>query len=266
MRKLYLTALCLMALTLPAFAGDLALPAKAAPYTYVTGFNWSGIYIGGEAGYGFSAKQLDTTGGNSTLSTITDPGSLGPNAAGGIGGLTLAMRYQPGSTPWVFGIKTAFDVTGINSSSTPDFGTTLVALGTTGITAPSSSVSIPWNGRLGGEIGYAVIPNLLLFGDAGLAFGEIKMHATAVDTGAPTINQALIQSSTDNIHTGWWAGLGLKYAVLPNLIIGAEWVYTDLGTKGISLQGQGFTSASSFNVTDKAAFNAVMATVEIKFP
>src|SRR5258706_11619284 len=91
------------------------VPNKAPPYlASPAAFNWSGLYIGAEAGYAISSIDLGTD--SITGTDITNAGSLGPNASGGVGGLTLAFRNQPLGSPFVFGIKGAFDFTGLNSS------------------------------------------------------------------------------------------------------------------------------------------------------
>jgi outer membrane immunogenic protein len=263
MKRFLLAGAAILAAVAGVQAADMALRG-APPYQPPQGFSWSGLYIGGEGGYGFSAVQLGAAGSN--IFGVTDPGSIGPNASGGVGGLTLAFRYQPVGTGWVLGVKGAFDIMGINSQANQNPGASLASLLTTGMTPPAGSTSIPWDSRIGFELGYALTPNFLLFVDGGAAFGEIKLNATAVDMASVTITNptGIVQANTGNTHVGWWAGLGAKYAINPNVVLGAEWVYTDLGTHGLTFQG-GPASTAVFNVSDHAAYNKVLGTLEFKF-
>jgi outer membrane immunogenic protein len=235
------------------------LPVKAPLYNLPpAGFSWSGIYLGAEVGAAISAIQLDSTGSNSTLGTITNPGSIGPNAAGVVGGLNFGLRYQPGGNPFVFGLEFGADLTGLNSSSNPDVGQTLLAVAATGLSAPAGSTSIPWDARVGAELGYSVMPTFMLFVDGGLAFGEIKTNVTAVNFNAAAINQATIVANTDNVHTGFFVGAGFDWAFTPNLVLEGKWRFTDLGTQGVTFNGTGAAAASTFNIKDHASYNAFL--------
>ncbi len=264
-KKFLMGGVALLTLGGVATAADLrVVPNKAPPYlASPAAFNWSGLYIGAEAGYAISSIDLNTVGINSGIDT--DAGSLGPNASGGVGGLTLAFRNQPLGSPFVFGIKGAFDFTGINSSGSNSNLSNLFAA------APVGSVSIPWDGRVVGEIGYAITPQVLLFVDGGGAFGDIKTNGSA--TGCTKVYGTACDStgtfavSTENIHWGWTGGAGIKYALAPNFILGFEWNYVNLGHQGVTLNTtpSGSATTTAFNFDNTAAYNKFLGTVELKF-
>ena len=245
------------------------LPIKADRYQPPpAGFNWSGIYVFGEAGYAWGANDPLNIAGQSGIPAfvdLTNPGSLGANAAGGVGGLGLAFRMQPGGSPFVFGAHVAGDITGLNANTNPDTITSLLSLGATGTSLPNAKVTLPWDVRFFGELGYAVLPNLLIGGQGGGVCGEIKTAATASTINMTTGTLTTAAANADNVHCGWGAGLFAYYALSPNIVLGLNWIYSDLGHQGITLQGQGFTSAS-FVVDDTAKYNKVMGSLSIKFP
>ena len=78
----------LLAVTTSAQAADLTPPPVAAPAAY----NWSGLYIGLNAGYA-AAKVTET---------VTGGGSGSANIPAGLGGLQIGANVQTGSIVWGF--------------------------------------------------------------------------------------------------------------------------------------------------------------------
>src|SRR5579862_163676 len=77
-----------LAVTTLAQAADLTLPPAAAPAAY----NWSGLYIGLNAGYA-AAKITET---------VTGGGSGSANIPAGLGGLQIGANVQTGAIVWGF--------------------------------------------------------------------------------------------------------------------------------------------------------------------
>ena len=110
-RMLFAGALSLFAATPAAFAADLpAGPPAQAPAAYVPVvtpvYNWSGIYIGINGGYGFGSTDWSPSG-------FTGPGTFNTN--GGLVGGTAGFNFQSGSV--VFGIEGDWDWAGIKGTS-----------------------------------------------------------------------------------------------------------------------------------------------------
>ena len=107
MRKILLggVALTALAAAFPSFAADLPRNSAPAPsyYSPAPVFNWTGLYLGVNGGYGFGSF----TGGGTTRFGGADAGVLGA---------TAGYNYQIGQ--FVVGIESDFDWTGFKSSKT----------------------------------------------------------------------------------------------------------------------------------------------------
>lgn len=124
MRKLFLGSAALLAFMGAAGAADLAPTYKAAaPVPYVR-TDWSGFYVGLEAGYGWGRDSFDTNlngarifpGANNGL--INNPfafsGTGSSNTNGYLAGGFFGAQKQYGN--WVFGIEADIDATGMTNS------------------------------------------------------------------------------------------------------------------------------------------------------
>src|SRR5215467_4708628 len=104
MKKILLTVAGLAALGLatPASAADLAAkPYVKAPPMVAPVYDWSGFYIGANAGYGWSNRCLDVTAINGA--GVFDAEGC-RNAGGGVAGGQIGYRWQWGGG-WVFGLE-----------------------------------------------------------------------------------------------------------------------------------------------------------------
>ena len=77
-------------------------------------------------------------------------------------------------------------------------------------------------GTLRGRIGVAM-NNILFFGTAGLAYGDIKGEISGL--------------SEDKTHVGWAAGLGMEVGLTPNWSAKVEYLYMDLSNRAYSITG-----------------------------
>ena len=98
--------LCALGMAAPASAADLpARPyTKAPPPMVIPVYDWSGFYIGANAGYGWSNRCLDVTAING-VGVAEAEGCR--NAGGGVAGGQIGYRWQ--SANWVFGIEAQGD-------------------------------------------------------------------------------------------------------------------------------------------------------------
>jgi outer membrane immunogenic protein len=206
MKKIVFTAAMLLAAT-GAEAADLnrAPGAPGTPSSYVAS-SFDGLYVGGNAGYGFS--RFDATASDSFGSV-----SATQSADGFLGGGQLGYNKTFGSM--LLGLETDFQATGISKT-------------TNGI-----ETSLPWFGTTRGRAGYLLTPALLFYGTGGAAYGEAKLS----DTFSNSINVPGI---------GWAAGVGAEYALGAGWIVGAEYLHVSLSgpsaTAGI-ISGNATTTA-----------------------
>jgi outer membrane immunogenic protein len=169
-----------------ALAADL--PAGnyyTAPAT-LGAYSWAGPYLGANLGYEWGAVSNNPT-----------------KPSGLAGGIEAGYNWQFGQ--FVTGVEGDLNVSGAEDTFAP------------------WQFSNPWFGTLRGRAGVA-IGNTLLFGTAGLAYGEL----TAQSPG---------NLSESRTSLGFVAGAGLEVGFTPRWSAKAEWLYLDLADRGYSLTG-----------------------------
>lgn len=173
--------------TASAEAADLNY-GQRAPYTVnqpLNAYSWAGPYLGGNIGYEW--------------------GSVDNNPAkpsGFVGGVQAGYNFQNG--PFVFGVEGDIQAAGADDTFAP------------------WKFSNPWFGTLRGRAGYA-FSNVLFYGTAGLAFGELR---------AQTFGWT--QSHTT---AGWTIGAGAEVGLAPNWSAKLEYLYIDLSTSQFAITG-----------------------------
>lgn len=189
--------------------------------------NWTGFYLGVNAGYGFGKSDVTTatvfssTGyfAQSSVNSINQQGVGSVSPKGFVGGLTLGYNAQSGQA--VYGAEFdygAFSLKGDRSVVViyPGFAPTGYALNQT-----TKADSL---GTLRGRIGYADGAGLWYF-TAGFAFTSVKIEDTFADTFA-TAAEAVSKSKS---RSGWTAGVGYEYALPDQWSLKAEVLYVDFG-------------------------------------
>lgn len=175
---------------------------------------WIGFYVGANGGMGRGTYQQDNTG---AVGDISQKGWIFGGQAG--------YNYQLGS--WVLGVETDFQLSHIGGSQSVDL---CPGCGPFSV-VETQDVSMPWFGTLRGRVGYAIMPQLLLYGTGGLAYGKVKTTDTvAYSYSSPwfSYNGA---STVANSHfaVGWSLGGGLEYALNDKWSVKGEYLHLDLG-------------------------------------
>lgn len=188
-------------------AADLPQAPSRAPAMYVPVaapvYNWSGFYVGLNAGYGFADASATASAGGLSASTSE-------NLDGFVGGGQIGVNYQAG--PMVFGIEGDFDGTSQNKTTT--------------FIAGSDTNKIPWIGTVRGRIGVAV-DRVLFYGTGGVGWGEFQSDVT-VTGGTATGSQT---------HAAWVAGAGVEAALAQNWTARLEYLYLDTGNLNLASIG-----------------------------
>jgi outer membrane immunogenic protein len=187
-------ALSLLATTFSAQAADIPRPVYKGVRSVVAYYNWTGFYLGINAGYGWGSSTWDFAG-------LIPVGPISTSPKGWMIGLTLGYNYQVGS--FVFGLEGDVDWSNVKGSS---------ACG-----AFSCETSNEWLTTFRGRLGYA-IDRFLPYVTGGLAYGQVKASST----------DPLFPGTTSR-QLGWTAGVGLEYAFLGNWTAKIEYLYVDLG-------------------------------------
>ena len=206
-------------------------------------YDWSGFYAGINAGALINNSQTSTkvTGSESWINNKN--GSSSNDSAAFTGGGLLGYNWQIDKL--VLGIETDVNYGGFSGSDKTTY-TGLLGGGNTN----SISYQSDWFGTLRGRAGYAV-DNVLLYGTAGLAYGEFDTKSNFFD-GA--------RSDSNWIGLGWTAGAGIEYGI-DKWSLGLEYLYVDLGSTSNSLD------AGTFKVNDSVdyRFSVVRATAKYNF-
>jgi outer membrane immunogenic protein len=183
-----------------AFAADLPAAPPLTPPVYrpvgpVT-YDWAGIYVGLNGGYGFA---------NSTwTSSIGTSGTIG--GSGGLLGGTLGANFQVNQ--FVFGLESDVDYSRLESSKS-----STICLVSGFVTCQTQNT---WLSTVRGRAGFA-LDRVLFYATAGGAFGNVQ----------PIVDGL---SSSTTTRAGWTAGVGVEVAVAQwNWTAKLEYLYVDLG-------------------------------------
>jgi outer membrane immunogenic protein len=240
-----------------ASAADLSLPLKspAGP-----AFNWSGFYVGGNAGGAWGNEQISQTFSAPPPFLAVDAAAVNASAAqsfksgSATAGLQAGYNYQSGN--WVFGGEVDFEYLGVRGSNSSNtiFPSTLPG-GAAGPPATffntSTSVSADWLFTARPRIGWAV-QDWLLYATGGLAVGR-ESFSQNIALLAPFVEN----SSFTTARVGWTVGAGVEYAIARNWSIRGEYLHVDLGTVNttgtLTPPSPGVTQTGSVRVTTEIA-------------
>jgi outer membrane immunogenic protein len=235
--------LTLAAVGQPAAAADLGrMPTKAPIAAPVPFHNWTGLYVGGNAGYSWGRTDLDYSfGALPSASTTLDPNSF-------IAGGQLGYNWQLGSF-----------VVGVESDLAWRHGTDSATITLNNVFGDFAAFSTEqnWVGTARGRVGFAV-NNWLIYGTGGVAFGGFKHAYTETRPGVATRTAADSDSKA-----GWTAGGGVEYAFTNQWSLGVEYLYMDFGGSTLNQPVAGPVPPSSATFDDKS--HVLRAKMNYKF-
>jgi outer membrane immunogenic protein len=190
LRNILMTSVAFAVISGSALAADL--PGRSmAPMAYAPPvFTWTGLYIGGSAGYmraNTKANDIDDdfTGGSTDISSD-----------GGIFGLNIGYNWQL-SGPLVLGIEADIAL------STNKRSIDIYADGTDFYRSRITSI-----GTVRGRLGYAW-DRALFYVTGGYAYGRVRNTAIYNNDPTESLNMSTGQS-------GYAVGAGIEYAMTPN--------------------------------------------------
>jgi len=199
-------------------AGATELPNKAP--AAVPAYDWSGLYVGANLGYGGSRANW-TNLRSSPAATFYDalPGDSFSNRLSGIfGGAQIGYNVQNGR--WVYGIEAMLDASAINGDHASTFGAA----------DDQFKANIKALAMVSGRLGY-VWDNVLAYGKAGVAVANIR--ASVSDNVPPTTGAG----SDNKWLAGPSVGLGVEYGITPRLSLAVEYDYMRLDSASYQLGG-----------------------------
>ncbi len=122
--------------------------------------------------------------------------------SGFVGGVQGGYNWQNG--PWVYGLEADIQASGADDRFA------------------AWKFSNPWFGTVRGRAGYAV-NNVLFYGTAGLAFGELRGQTFGV--------------TESHTNAGWTAGVGAEFGFAQNWTAKIEYLYVDLSDSRFAITG-----------------------------
>jgi outer membrane immunogenic protein len=245
------TALGLLIFATPLATSALAadLPVKAPPVPAVQAVSWTGLYVGGHAGYAWGRSDGDLTFDPGTGPIVVfDPSHRQIDADGWLAGGQIGFNYQFNSL--VVGLEA--DASWTNLKGRGSFNTI------PGDVNWTIENRLDWFGTVRGRAGVAV-NNFLLYGTAGVAFGQTR--ADQVVTNIIPCCLVTAVSSTNENHIGWAAGAGAEWMYSRNWSLKAEYLYVDLGSADYRFIGTTFIGTP--HTTDSFPADLTFHTVRV---
>jgi len=255
-------------------AADLPTRKEApAPVFVPPPFTWTGFYIGVNAGgiwgTGGNASSTVFANGFPVLTTVWPNGNINNSQSGFIGGGQAGYNWQTGA--FVLGVETDFDGSTLSRTRSivgPTFADFFNPFTTDFFTA-NGKLSLDWLGSTRGRVGFVATPDnrLMFYGTGGVAYGGGTANLNVFDANHGFFFSA---GNNENSRVGWTVGGGVEYAWTNNIIIGAEYLYFNLGSRTLvtvpNLAASEFFGASVFSST-KINFdgNVVRARISYKF-
>ena len=202
MKRIFLASAALLVTAAGAQAADMAAKAPYYKAPIVSIYNWTGFYVGVNAGVGI---------GRDRISHNLNGDSIFASPQGGFGGGQIGYNWQGDSLlgPIVYGLEA--DIQGAGLSG----GGATVSPGAT------YGVKSDWFGTVRGRVGITSGPVLSYF-TGGFAYGNIK---TTITEGAATA------FSNNRTATGWTIGSGVEAALGGNWTGKIEYLYLNLGNR-----------------------------------
>ncbi len=234
MRKLLPGSVTLFALGLgiPAMAADLEVagPAYKAVRPVVRAYDWTGFYVGGNAGGHWGSDKI---------TTVTDPGGgFGPGGAAAIdaaSGATLHPEGFIGGLQAGYNLEGSGGVFGIEVDANWLGGSATRTLSNIPVVAPdamTNAAQATFLSTLRMRWGTTVLSDRsLLFVTAGFAFETLKTTDSMGHLG----NTVVTSTSNSTTEPGLAAGGGFEYAFTDNLSAKVEYLYVAVKNVGTTI-------------------------------
>jgi outer membrane immunogenic protein len=246
-----------------ASAADMPVKAPVSKAPVVVPYNWTGFYVGVNAGYTWGPWDA------SSNQIIFDPSTThSPKVDGGLVGLQAGYNWQSGA--WVYGLEGDIQITGAKDTdawTAP--GAAAVVIIDDFLPGPAGGGPMsfthewkfPWFGTVRGRLGFVPADRWLLYVTGGLAVGEAKYNMTFSQPGAVRLFNPYFLSD-EVTRVGWTVGAGVETAFANNWSVKLEYLYVDLGTRAIDTVD---VDGAPFHVEYKIRNNIVRAGLNYKF-
>jgi outer membrane immunogenic protein len=282
-----------------AFAAIAATAAFGAHAQTAPTFNWTGPYVGINAGDDFDgATRFDRATGAGTNNVASLAAGIRPtgqavHGSGFTGGAQIGYNYQLGAgsryglgllglggAGVVGGLEADAQYTDIHRNDTLSNTTNLGPLVTPSTTAFTRvnqyDGDLDFLGTVRGRLGLA-FDRMLIYGTGGFAYGDVQRQAVFYGPNTPTT--PFFTGESNGMRTGFTYGGGVEYAVTANsfldrfnvfhasgMTIKAEYLHYDLGADTVTLAGvNGGAGIGSYTYRVRTDGDLVRAGINYKF-
>jgi outer membrane immunogenic protein len=221
MKKHIIAVACLAITSANGFAADLPMqqPYKSPPVVAAI-YNWTGIYVGVNGGYGWGTQDPLIL-----FSNRFDRSQF--DISGGMIGGTVGAQIQQGYV--VLGLEGDLDWANIKGSGTSNPSILGIGQGIPLNIATNTSGMMTARLRAG-----AALDNWLFYVTGGLAYDKSSATGTSIGPVACGVAGVIPSCSTSSWRPGIAAGLGVEYGFAHHWSAKLEYIYIDsLGT-GVS--------------------------------
>jgi outer membrane immunogenic protein len=135
-----------------------------------------------------------------------------------------------------------------------------------GASSEQASQQVRWLATVRGRAGFLATPMLLIYGTAGLAFGQLS--DTYSNTGVPTaFTGVTVAANNDNVHWGFAGGAGAEWAFGGPWSAKVEYIYYRVTNDTVTLNFASFPNGlgTSVNYTFRNDGHIVRAGLNYKF-
>jgi outer membrane immunogenic protein len=214
-----------------ASAADLPSYKAPPPPPAPVPFSWTGAHLGVSGGYGGgSASYLSSVYSFGPVFAVWNNVSTSKGTSGFLVGFQSGYSWQFANNV-VVGYESEFNYADVSTSNT-------------GVWAPGLYTRLNWFGAERVRLGYA-FGRFLPYFTGGLAYGQVRAGGFNTFGGMP-----FASTNFSSWEAGWTVGAGLEYAILDNVSVKGEYLYTSMnGVNGASIgfpaayrtfQGNGF--------------------------
>jgi outer membrane immunogenic protein len=216
MKMFLLATVGLLAIGVAAPASAADLPVKAPPPPVIPIYNWSGFYIGGNAGWGSSHECWDVTSFRGPVPVASEGCH---DATGGMAGGQVGYRWQSNAN-WVFGLEAQGDWADLKGSNVSNF-----------IPVWTNNSKVEALGLFTAQFGWAW-NNVLWYVKGGAAVTDDKYRGTVTATGA-------LFDSANETRWGGAIGTGLEYGFAPNWSVAIEYDHLFMDRRDVTTTSNG---------------------------